>query len=115
MNQHVSDLRAILTQVCSSDSRLFKKMMNDYGLGDVLRDASAKDLGPRDFACQTIINCCCTDGKWNNCTTMFLVVMQFMNETCGDPGDVAYHDLASILQGKPTLSAVERWMESNFP
>jgi hypothetical protein len=86
----------------------------DRGLEDVLQNAEANNWPPQEMAAQLLTTCCLTEGKFNNFQAGFLAVMTFLNEQLHSPGNQAYQDLAQILKTSGNITAIRRWMESNF-
>jgi hypothetical protein len=113
MRNEVRALRAAAVQAASFQHVPFQEFLS-RGLEDILLQAESHNWSPQEMAAQLLAACCLTDGKFNNFQAGFLAVMTFLNESLVPPGDQAYRDLAQILKTGGNLSAIRRWMESNF-
>src|SRR5438128_1742194 len=113
MNRHIHRLRNSVAQACQLRGVPIQRIWSDFGFEEVLIQAAKDDLDARELAVLAIQSCCCTDGKWNNCTVAFLGIMQFLKETFHDVDDQAFADLATLLKSGATGNAIQKWMDSH--
>ena len=107
--------RRVAVQVCGRRGVRFAVLLEDFGLEDILEKATVEDLSAQDIAVEVLAGCCVSEGRFNNCQVGLLAVMQFLKEQLGPPGDQAFTDLVSILNGGGATTTIQRWMDTHYP
>jgi len=117
MNALVAALRRAAIFACDCERFPFHKFLKERGLEQILLDADAENWGDTVIATHVLVDCCVTDGKYNNFNVGLLAVIRFLSEQHGDPhlGHVqAFRDLLTILNDGGEQHKVQKWMETHF-
>lgn len=99
MNQAARIFRNVLSQLCRSRGVSFRDVLDQFNVEDVLDDNRLTDQG---LVSAILWRCCCTDGKLNNASIVFLAVMQFLKERFEDIGTQPFVELGQMLKNGTT-------------
>lgn len=118
MRPQVRAFRDAAVQVCQRRRFSFREFMEDWNLEAVLEEAEANDWPAKEIACQALVRCCVTGGRFNNFQVGLLAVMTFLNEHFGPLGagtHQAFQDLVTVLNKPGTPDAIRRWLDTHYP
>jgi hypothetical protein len=115
MNPQIKAFKSIAAQACRQRGIRFSEFMDDWGLEEILTEASEQNHSATQIAAAVLWRCCCTDGKFNNFTVGLLSIMEYLNEQEESIGMQPFHDLATMMKAGTTKEAIDKWMETHFP
>jgi len=101
-------------QFCRDWKVSSKKIVTDFHVDEVLEEAEKNDLGDMELAAAILWNCCCTEGRFNNSSLVFLAVVKFLMDRQGDVGTQPFLDLGAMLKAGTTAEAVRKWLATHY-
>jgi hypothetical protein len=112
VNHGARIFRNVLAQLCRSRGVPFRDVLDQFNVEEVLDGNWLTDQG---LVSAILWHCCCTDGKLNNASIVFLAVMQFLKERFEDIGTQPFVELGQMLKVGTTETAVAQWVETHYP
>jgi len=114
MTPAVRLFKSILLQTCKAWDQKIQSVFDDFHVDDVLDEADRNDLDGKALAALVLWKCCCTQGKFNNASIIFLGVVKLLKDLYGEIGEQPFLDLGAMLKRGTTVEAIQKWIETHY-